>query len=610
MGRAATRSQERGTASNIFGAKSVPMPGFMEPCHATLRDNVPPGDRWIHEIKYDGYRVQGHKSRERVILYTRNGYDWTDRFGPIASSIAKLPVNQAIFDGEIISTDKNGAPDFAALQEDLARGRGDRLVYYIFDLLYLDGFDIRGAPLVERKRLLGELLSETRRGPILFSEHIDGNGQKMFENACAMGLEGIVSKQRNAPYRSGRSESWIKAKCAKTGDYPIVAFVEKLGATPRRVASLYVGRRENGRLLYAGKARSGYTETSARRLRELLDPHIRKTSPLDVPVKKPKATWVEPVVDAEIEYSTITGDGLLREAVYRGVRDDLEPAPPKVSSEQRKQSTTKRKESGKPHIGVPRDNILQLLPDAVAPSKEELAAYWRRVGKRALEYLGRRPLKLVRHTHHTIFYHKGKLPPVPSSVHQLKIQKREGGEGTRLWVDSIEGLLGLVEIGAVEIHPWNAAVDDLEHPDTLVLDLDPGHGVEWQFVIDTALRLKEMLDDEGLESWPKLTGGKGIHLMMPIEPDLTHNEARGYAKSVAQRIADTDPKRYLVSSDPGQRSGKIFIDYLRNGRGNTAIGTYSPRVRYGFPIAAPATWRQVKNGIRPDAFTMKNPPKR
>jgi bifunctional non-homologous end joining protein LigD len=375
----------------------------MEPCHATLRDNVPSGDRWIHEIKYDGYRVQGHKSRERVILYTRNGYDWTDRFGPIASSIAKLPVNQAIFDGEIISADKNGAPDFAALQEDLARGCGNRLVYYIFDLLYLDGFDIRAAPLVERKRLLGELLSETGRGPILFGEHIDGNGHKMFENACAMGLEGIVSKQRDAPYRSGRSESWIKVKCTKTGDYPIIAFVEKLGASPRRVASLYIGRRENGRLLYAGKARSGYTETSARRLRELLDPHIRKTSPLDVSVKKPKATWVEPVVDAEIEYSTITGDGLLREAVYRGVRDDLERAPPKVSSEQRKQTTTKRKEAGKPHIGVPHDNILQLLPDAVAPSKEELGAYWGRVGKRALEYLGRRPLKLVRHTHHTIF---------------------------------------------------------------------------------------------------------------------------------------------------------------------------------------------------------------
>jgi len=248
-----------------------------------------------------------------------------------------------------------------------------------------------------------------------------------------------------------------------------------------------------------------------------------------------------------------------------------------------------------------------LLPDAVAPSKQELAAYWRRVGKRALKYLGHRPLKLVRAVGGTIFYHKDRLPGIPDSVRRLKIEKREGGEGTRLWVDNIEGLLGLVAMDAVELHPWNATVDDLEHPDRLVFDLDPGNDVTWEFVIETAVKMRDLLKAEGLDSWPKLTGGKGLHLMAPVTPDLDHDEARLYCRDLSQKLAATAPARYLTLSDPAKRKGRIFIDYLRNGRGTTAIGAYSPRVRSGFPIAAPVTWKQVETGIRPDAFTMKHP---
>ena len=286
-----------------------------------------------------------------------------------------------------------------------------------------------------------------------------------------MGLEGIVSKQQDAPYRSGRVESWIKVKCGKRDALPIVAFVEKLGAKPRRIASFYVGRRKGDRLLYAGKVRGGFTEAEARDLRERLDPFVRKDAPLSEPVKKPKATWVEPVIEAEVAYNTVTENNLLREAVFKGVRDDLEsPAPPPRRS-------PVRSEGRQPGTGVPPENILQLLPDAVPPSKEELAAYWRKVWKRALPHLGRRPLKLVRHVRSTTFYHMGRLPPVPEAVHRLTIEKREGGEGTRLWVDDLEGLLGLVEIGAVELHPSNASVDNVERPDRLVFDLDPGEGV-------------------------------------------------------------------------------------------------------------------------------------
>jgi bifunctional non-homologous end joining protein LigD len=311
------------------------------------------------------------------------------------------------------------------------------------------------------------------------------------------------------------------------------------------------------------------------------------------------------VIEAEVAYSTLTENNLLREAVCKGVREDQQsPALPALLR------GPLRAESSRRQTGVPRENILQLLPDAVPPSEEELAAYWAKVWKRALPHLARKPLKLVRHVRGTTFYHKSKLPPVPEAVHRLTIEKREGGEGTRLWVDDLAGLLALLEIGAVELHPWNTSIDDMEHADMLVFDLDPGEGVAWEFVIETALQLRQMLRDEGLEPWPKLTGGKGLHLMAPLDRTIDHDQTRAYAKRIAQRLAVTAPERYTLSSDPGRRAGRIFIDYLRNGRGTTAIGAWSPRARPGFPIATPVSWRQVHNGIRSDAFTMEKPPRR
>jgi bifunctional non-homologous end joining protein LigD len=286
--------------------------------------------------------------------------------------------------------------------------------------------------------------------------------------------------------------------------------------------------------------------------------------------------------------------------VFKGFRDDLKL--PKLKAPRLVPSS-----SHKPHIGVPKENILQLLPDAVAPSKDELAAYWKRVWKKALPHLGHRPLKLVRHVHGTTFYHKGPLPKdIPPAVHQLRLQKREGGQGTRLWVDSLEGFLGLVEIGAVELHPWNALVEDFEHADRIVIDLDPGEGVEWDAVVEAALRMRELMRGEGFETWPKLTGGKGIHLMAPLQTMLPHDKAHAIARRLVSQLALRFPEKYILSAQ-AQRRGHIFLDYLRNGRGTTAIGTWSPRVRQGFPIAAPVTWARVERGIRPDAFTMTRP---
>jgi bifunctional non-homologous end joining protein LigD len=584
-------------------AKRSPFPSFIEPCLATLLTEIPKDPDLIHEIKLDGYRTQAHVNDGNVTLYTRRGHDWTDAFGTIAAALCDLRARQVVLDGEVAVFDEYGVSDFHRLQEDLARGRDDRLVYSVFDLLYLEGFDLRRTPLIKRKEELAKLLRSLPRAHVRLSDHLEGGGNVVFEQACSMRLEGIISKKRNSPYRSGRQKSWSKTKCTKSDSYPIIAFVEKLGAQPRRIASLYIGRRHGDRLLYAGKARSGYTDAIARDIRERLDPFIRKSSPLSSPIKKPKATWVEPVLHAEVKFSGITADGLLREAVFKGIRGDL-AAPPTTRAPRK---TARSRGSAVTGARIPKENILQLLPDAVAPSQESLMNYWRKVHKRALDHLGHRPLKLVRHVHGTTFYHKGPLPPIPGSVHQLKLQKREGGEGIRLWVDDLEGLLGLVEMGAVELHPWNSTVEDIERPDIVVFDLDPGEGVGWDFVIESALNLRELVRAEGHDSWPKVTGGKGLHVMVPVERDMTHDAARGYCREIARRLAATDPAHYTLSAATSERRHRVFIDYLRNGRGTTAIGTYSPRARPGIPIAAPVTWAQVKAGIRSDAFSIATP---
>jgi bifunctional non-homologous end joining protein LigD len=578
-------------------------PGYIEPCDPALRQDAPSGPEWIHEIKYDGYRLQLRIDGDDITLHSRQRLSWTKRFAPIVRAAKSIRAQQAIIDGEVTVLGTTGLPDFQALRRQIGKFSSE-VTYNAFDLLWLNGEDLRRLPLVERKARLERLLKKADQA-ISFAQALEGDGPQIYRHACRMGLEGIVSKRRNSAYASGRTESWLKIKCTKTDNFPIVAFVEKLGAKPRRIASLYIGQWQGKRLLYAGKVQTGYTQRAAREVREVLDPYITRRSPLTVPVHKPKATWVHPEIQVEVKFAGLTDDGLLREAVFKGLRDDL--ALPQVKAPA---IAPARRASEKPKIGVPRENILQLLPDAVVPTKEALEAYWRKIGKRALKYLARRPLKLVRHTHGTTFYHKGRLPPIPDSVHQFRIAKREGGEGIRLWVDDVEGFLGLVSIGVVELHAWNATLDDIEHADMLVFDLDPGSGIEWSFVTETALLLREVLKSEGFKSWPKLTGGKGVHVMVPVAPEFTHDQAHRYCRQIAQRIAARNPARYTVSAALARRAGRLFIDYLRNGRGTTAVATYSPRVREGFPIAAPVTWKQIEQDIAPDAFTLSHLPPR
>ncbi|HEU4600634.1 MAG TPA: DNA ligase D [Steroidobacteraceae bacterium] len=576
------------------------LPDFIEPCLAERSEKVPSKGKWLYEIKFDGYRAQARLTKQSISILTRRGYDWTQTFSSIATDLKTLRSADTILDGEIVVLDAEGRSDFRLLQQDIAAKRANRFVYYVFDLLFLKGKDVRELALVERKKLLKALLKNNSSTRIRLSEHIEASGSEIFEHACQLRLEGIICKRLDAPYRSGRGADWVKVKCTKADHFPIVAFVEKLGVKPRRIASLYLGRYEDGRLLYAGKAQTGFTNDQLYEVRERLDPFTREESPLAVKIKKPKATWVEPVVEAQVEFSGRTSDGLLREPVFKGLRDDLLEVAPR---RQRRNSQTNAAKRG----GAPRENILQLLPDAVVPTKEQLVQYWERAGERALKYLTCRPLKLVRHVLGSTFYHKGKLPPIPPSVHQLKIEKREGGTGTRVWIDDVAGFLGLVEMDVIEVHAWNATVDDIERADQLVFDLDPGPGIEWDFVLETAYRLKDILVAHDLESWPKLSGGKGVHVMVPLQKRVKHDEAHELTKRIAGELARTQSKRYTTSAVLSERRGRLFIDYLRNGRGTTAVGTYSPRARQGFPIAAPTTWSALQK-LTPTSFSIERLP--
>ena len=533
-------------------------------------------------------------------------------------ALSALPVDEAYIDGELCAIAENGVPSFSLMQAATDSQSTSSLVYFAFDLLFLDGNSLMQAPLVERKQRLQTLVRD-HVGPIRYCDHQVGRGAEFHAEACKLALEGVVSKRLDAPYVPNDRGLWLKTKCLNREEFVVVGWTDPEGSRPRIGALLRAYYDPDGRLTYAGRAATGMSVGELERVWRRLQPLRTEKMPLEVPTPRTsrfgsplvlsRVHWVRPELVAEVKFLTWTHENLLRQVVYLGLREDKparevrRPVPYPKSAAGPKRNTSHQRRPA-----VPAENILQLLPDAVVPSRDALAAYWTRVAPQALKHLGNRPLKLVRSVHGTTFYHRGPLPPVPSSVHQLRLHKREGGEGVRVWVDDLNGLLGLLEMDVIEVHPWGATVTDIEHPDMLIFDLDPGEGIGWDFVIETALALRDLLADEELESWPKVTGDKGLHVMVPIEPSLVWDDAHEYCKEIAHRFIERDRARYTVSASTTARPGRLFLDYLRNGRGTTAVGAYSPRARSGFPIAAPVSWAQVQNGIRPNAFSMNSLP--
>lgn len=590
-------------------------PAFVPPCLASLKERPAEGKDWIHEVKFDGYRLQAIVAGGAARLLTRTGLDWTERFGgELAAAFGDLPCDSAVIDGEVVALNDAGVSSFAALQAALSEGRREGMVFYAFDLLHLDGEDLTGEPLVARKERLAALLDKADPARLRYSEDFAEPGEVMLAHACRMGLEGVISKRLDAPYHSGRRGDWIKAKCTRSQEFVIAGYVPSK-AHAGRIGSLVVAYHEDGALRHAGRVGTGYTGAVATALKRRLDGLRAEHSPFSGKTGRQRdVVWVEPTLACEVEYRTWTADGLLRQAAFKGLRED-KPADEIVredaaAADPEPETTTKRRKAAAqpaPVTSVVLSNPDKVLwPDA-GLTKEGLLAHYGAVWQRMEPLVVRRPLSLVRApdgiARHS-FFQKHASPGMGKAIRTVK---PKGESDALLYVEDFDGIAALVQIGVVEIHVWGSTIDDLERPDQVIFDLDPGDGVGMEAVCDGALAVRDRLKGIGLDSFVKLSGGKGFHVTVPITPGAAWAAVKGFAHDFARAMAATEPDRYTATLAKKARRGKIFIDYLRNGRGATAVAAYSTRARPGAPFAVPATWKQVENGMEPNAFKVGDP---
>jgi len=583
--------------------KKAGYPGFIEPEMATLRTTAPPGTKWLHEIKYDGYRLQAHIRGGTVTLFTRSGLDWTKKFGkPIIAALAALPVEQAIIDGELIVEGAGGASDFSALQAALSEGRTDRMVFYLFDLLYLDGLDFRSVPLVERKDVLQTLLTKAPSNLLRYSEHLEDDGELVRQHACRLGLEGIVSKIRDAPYRSGRGKDWIKSKCSMRQEFVIAGFVPSTTFN-RAIGSLVLGYYEGGDLLHAGRVGTGFSHALAQDLFKRLDKLRIPKSPFARKLTAEEARgvkFVRPELVAEVEFRTWTADDLIRHAAFRGLREDKDPKG--VKRETGRKVSTERPAA--PAFRLTHPDRLYWKNAGV--TKQGLVDYYAEVWPRMGPFIVDRPLALVRCPDGVggeCFFQKHAWRGQSQDI--LQATDPEDDEPV-IAIDGLPGLIGLVQGGTLEIHPWGARLGDLERPDLINMDLDPGPGVSWEEVIEAAREVRERLQKAGLESFVKTSGGKGLHVVAPLKPKAKWEEVKAFAKGIADSMASDSPTRFVATVTKAKRKGKILIDYLRNGRGATAVAPYSTRARPGAAVSMPLAWEELSPALRADYFTVTN----
>jgi bifunctional non-homologous end joining protein LigD len=589
------------------------LPAWVSPQLATLVAAAPVGDDWLHEVKLDGYRILARIERGRARLLTRNRQNWTDRFPAVAEAAAALPVKEAFLDGEIVAFDRGGVSSFQALQEG---AEGWSLAYVAFDLLFLDGQDLRSRPLLERKRALARLL-RGRRGRVRYSEHVVGSGPKAHQRACREKLEGIVSKRASAPYTAGRGPDWVKVKCVARQEFVIGGYTDPEGARAE-LGSLLLGVHDRaGRLLYAGRVGTGFTQATLADLGKRLRRLARRTSPFSPEGPRPGARaahWVEPVLVGEVAFTEWTRDGLLRHPAFEGLRED-KPAAQVVREGPR--ASPARRIAGGSGAEVAVAGVHLTHPDRVlyreqAITKLGLARYYEAVADHIVPHVADRPLSLVRCPEGEggqCFYQKHAGPGLPTAVKRVRIRERGGATAAYPYVTDLPGLVALAQIGVLELHPWNARVDRIERPDRLVLDLDPAPGVAWERVVEAAHAIREMLGELDLVSFVKTTGGKGLHVVAPSRP-TDWETLRAVGEAIGAALVRGAPDRYTVNPLKAARRGRIFVDFLRNTRGATAVAAYSPRARPDAPVSTPLGWRELDGDARPGDFTVTTVPRR
>jgi bifunctional non-homologous end joining protein LigD len=630
------RRKRAAPAPDLKRAPREKFPGFIAPQLAQQTDSAPRAGGWIHELKLDGYRIQipirgdGKNGAGKLYarLLTRKGLDWTARMPDIAEAAGRLDVESAVLDGEAVALDDRGVSNFADLQAAFHEGRQRYITYFAFDLLHLNGHNLRGLPLSDRRKMLEGLLLNAGDGasPLRFSEGINADGEEVFEKACALGAEGIISKLESAPYASGRGGTWLKLKCRKEQEFVIGGFTLP-SKGDSGIGALLLGYYEAGKLRYAGRAGTGFTQKTHRMIRAELDRLKQRNSPfVEVPrAERRSAIWVRPERVAQIAFSTWTRDNLLRQAAFKGLRED-KPADevvretPIASKEAKSASQAKSVSRARRSVksngrragkDAKRMNELAIThPDKVLDpesglTKQQLAEYYLAVAGQMLPHIADRPISVVRCPDgiaKPCFFQKHVGMGLPGGVKSVSIRSRKTGKSEEfLTVDSSEGLLGLAQIGVLEIHPWGSHNESLEKPDRIVFDLDPDASIPWNQLADTARVLKARLKKDGLESFVKSTGGKGLHVVVPIRPDHEWAAVKDFAHRVVLELERENPELYVTKMTKAMRKNRIYLDYLRNDRESTSVAPFSPRARTGAPVAMPLAWKEL-DSVRPPAF--------
>ncbi len=606
------------------------LPDFIPPELALQAATPPSTSGWLHELKLDGYRIQARKEGSSVQLLTRTGLDWTHRMKTIAAQIVTLPCHSAILDGEVVVLAENGTTSFADLQAAFQEGVKKNLTYFVFDLLHLNGHNLRNLALLDRKTVLADLLANASEF-IRLSEHLETDGLQIFHKACELDAEGIVSKRAEGKYVSGRTSDWLKIKCIREQEFVIGGFTlpSKGHAGIQGVGALLLGYYHDSKLIYAGRTGTGFTQKTHSVLRSQLDKLRTPTTAFVAPPTEARrgAVWVKPQLVAQVRFATWTADNLVRQAAFKGLREDK-----KAAEVQREETVASPKPLSIPHAShaTPKTVAAKTRPPASANkpaessetehapirlthpdkivdpesylTKQQLADYYWAIAPHMLPFVENRPLSLVRcpeGTTHPCFYQKHTNHSLPDGIGSVDVPDKNGKVEPYITLATPEALAGVAQMGVLEVHPWGSTNDDLEHPDRIIIDLDPDTAIPWRTLADSALEVRKQLKKIGLESFLKSTGGKGLHVVVPIKPEHDWPTIKQFAHSFVLAMEKQQPTLYLTKMTKAARKDRIYLDYLRNERGATAVAAFSPRARPGVPVSVPLPWADLKLLERP-----------
>jgi bifunctional non-homologous end joining protein LigD len=589
------------TPGRVRGAARAQIPARISPQLATKAENPPEGDDWLHEIKFDGYRAIAFIEDGAVRLVTRTGLDWTKRYGDLGQAFAALRCRQAVIDGEVVVLDDKGVSHIAALQQALSEGAAGKLVFCAFDLLYLDGWDLQPAPLLKRKELLARLLagSVTGGSAIQFSDHVQGDGMALYERASELGLEGIVSKNAATRYQQARSKSWLKIKALQAGDFVIAGYTTSEAA--EGLAALALAEWEDGELRYRGKVGTGFDAPTLKSLLERLEALRDDTARLD---RAPRdVIHVRPVLTAHIHYANRTADNLLWHSLFKGLREA------ELSSPARGESRRLITDTDLASIWV--TNPTRRLFGRSGPTKLDIAVYYALVGDFMLPHIMGRPVSLVRcptSNPQDCFFQRHAFSGMPRSVLTFQSSKSEGDDKTYLSVGDAKGYLALAQFGVVEFHIWGTTVRRLEKADRIVFDLDPGDGVEWRDVVEAAIHIRTELEALDLVPFVKTSGGKGVHITVPVKPERAWSEVHERCSAIACALAATAPDTFTTTRGKEKRKRRIFIDYHRNAYGATVAAPFSLRARTHLPASTPLEWCDLESIDAPEDLNYSSLP--